>query len=270
MTTFTSQEFIQNNAKPNYYLNKEEFADLQGKLLDEVNDKGQAQTIYSVFLDHTNPYANLVRTLEAEIFPEIPEIMKDFEDNSIFLALVDTRPDAKRIVHAFRLSSLALTGSELDLNSENIGIALIDDLIASEQDGLNSQAFKDYYHDRGIDLSKCISVETNFRVGDKVESDNGISVPQLGYIAVFQAIDRLGITNGDAAIFAHLNKPAIVSLGAVGVEYEPIMGLKDLKTPTVGDEKFDSHYRPVAIPATPKNMAIFRDLIPFAAPEISV
>ena len=82
--------------------------------------------------------------------------------------------------------------------------------------------------------------------------------------------ESLGLHEGNAAIFAHLNKPAIVSLNSVGVEYESIMGREDLKTPTVGENPFDDHYKPVAIPANTKNLEIFSNLIPFAAPKVNL
>src|SRR5690606_22973665 len=116
--------------------------------------------------------------------------------------------------------------------------------------------------------------ETNLRrKGEKPENYNGLPLSQVGYISLFKLVESKGLSVGEAAIFAHLNKAAIVSLQAVGAEYEPIAGREDLKTPTIladGSKDFDFDYKPVAIPATPQNLKVFGELTPFAAPQMAI
>ncbi|MEK9195966.1 MAG: hypothetical protein AAB914_01220, partial [Patescibacteria group bacterium] len=217
------------------------------------------------------------RTLEKQTFPEIEDVMRDYEEESTFLALVDTRQQANRIAHAFRISgaSSSSDGSVVAnsvSNDNSTGIVLIDDIINSGQD-FRINDFRDYYSSRGFDLSKCISVETNWIVGEKSEKFNGLPLPQLGYLALFRLIEARGLNEGDAVLFAHANRVATISLAMSGVEYEPIAGREDLKTPTVkpdGTLSFDDHYKPVAIPASSQNLEVFKQLSTFAAPQIFI
>jgi hypothetical protein len=253
---------------PDYHLGEADLEREQKSLVNSIRQETGQETIHAAWIKQNHEYANIIRTLEAQVFPEIPDVMEGFEEQSVFLALVDTREESQRVVHAFRLSSIRLTGQEELPEGDKTGIALIDDIVESDQ-GVTADAFKQYYAEQGVDLTKCISVETNFRVGDKVESPSDIPVTQLGYISVFQAVEKLGMEGEDAAIFAHLNEPAITSLDAVGISYQPVMGREDLRTPTVGDKPFDDNYKPVAIPATPENVTIFKNLVPFAAPQVT-
>lgn len=264
--------------QPNYYLSPEELGQLQEDLVKEVEAVyGKKEDVYAVWIEPHHRLADLVRTQEAKIFPEIPEVMEDYEDQSMFLALLDTRDGLNHVVHAFRISGTGLKdkvleGAAVEVADENkTGIPLVDDILDSGQD-ITAQEIKEYYQEHGIKLAKCLSVETNFRI-EKVARYNDLPVSQAGYIALFQLAEKQDVSNGDSAIFAHLNTDAINSLSMVGIEYTPIAGRQDLKTPTVGKDgskDFDDHYSPVAIPASQKNLDIFGQLVPFAAPSLYV
>lgn len=252
-----------------YNLTEAQFKELEERLLAKVDAESDQQAVHAVWMRHDSEFASLVRTLESAQFPEIADVMEPFENQSVFLALVDNRPDATRIVHAFRLTSLGLAGMEIP-EGDTTGVALLDDIADSEQ-GVTASQIKRYYEEKEIDLTKCVSVETNFRVGEKVATETGLPVSQLGYLAIFRALERMGIEENKSAVFAHLNVPAVSSLSAVGIEWNPIVGRDQLKTPTVdedGSKGFDIKYTPVEIPGTARNMQVFRDLMPFAAPEV--
>jgi len=254
-----------------YHMSPERAGTLENELLAHVNARTDRETVHAVWLPQESEYADLIRTLECEKFPEIADVMRPFEKQSVFLALVDNRPEVQRIVHAFRLTSLSHADMEIP-EGDTTGVALLDDIIDSDQD-LTASEVKDYYEKQGIDLAKCVSVETNFRVGEKVKVEDGLPVSQKGYLAIFRELERGGVHEGNAAVFAHLNRPAVSSLGMAGVEYGPLAGREDLQTPTVtpdGQRIFDDKYRPVAIIATSHNVQVFQDLMPFAAPEVSV
>jgi hypothetical protein len=125
----------------------------------------------------------------------------------------------------------------------------------------------------GMDLNKCVSVETNFRVGEKVERYNGLPLTQIGYIALFKLVEHMGIKDGDAAVFAALNKDATNSLSFMGATFEPLAGRQDLRTPSTDDDGnpcFDDDYKLVCIPASPTNLEVFGKLEGFAAPQLYV
>ncbi|MCA9301149.1 hypothetical protein KC974_01160 [Candidatus Saccharibacteria bacterium] len=247
----------------NPYLSDHEIEEQQRDLVREVFDRTQLETIHAVWMGPRSRYSNLVRTLETRQFPEMPDVMDGYEDDCKFLALLDTRSGIERVVHAFRLSVPTID------RAQGLQIALLDDLVKSNQK-LTEDELQEFYAAQGIALnSEAASVESNFRVGDKVETDNGLRVSDLGYIAIFQHIAENG---GAKVIFAHLNDAAVNSLGAIGVQDAPIAGVENLSTPTVidGQAGFDEKYHPVAIMNTPQNLAVFAQLTPFAAPEVQL
>jgi hypothetical protein len=233
---------------------------LEPQLVDEVAAQTQHDGVVAAWISPLHAHSELVRVLEADVFPEVPDIMRPYELACDFLALVDTRPNAARVVHAFRLSSSS--GLSSVLARDHVGTVLIDDLVASNQ-GLDHGVIADYYAERGIDLHKSLSIETNFRVGERTETETGLPPAQVGYLAIYQRIVREDIQ----VLFAHLNEPAIRSLDGVGVGWEPIAGRSDVRTPTVGGT-FDEEYRPVAILVNPENSAVLESLADFMPPEV--
>ncbi len=255
---------------PDYDLRSRDLESLQEELVEKILATRRAETICTVWLPGTSPYANVVRTVEQKVFPQIPALMRSVERECLFLGLVDVRAENRRLVHAFRLCGRVLGAPTIiDLTDNGFGIALLDDLVRSGQ--ITGAEIRQYYDSRAVDLGKCLSVETNFRVGDRVEW-GGLRVSDLGYIAVFQVLDRLGIKD-DAAIFAHLNPPAIASLGHVGVQYSAIAGRDDLRTPTIdedGNQSVDASYTPVEIPLSVENLNVFDGLYAFAVPVVEI
>jgi hypothetical protein len=234
-------------------LSEVEFEGTEMKFVGELRERGFADDVVCVWLTADEEYANLVRTLEARTFPELPELMADYEHVSVFGALVDPRGEG-RIAHGFRLSTAA-SNPEAPVSRSGLGMPLVDDLFDSGQ-GLDPAVFIRYYQEAGVDLTKCISVETNFVVGSRTKSNNGQATPVLAYLSMFSILENIGVETGNACIFTHLNRPASISLGAMGVEYGPIAGRQDLQTPTVVG--FDSRYRPYSIEATPTNIAVLQ------------
>lgn len=233
---------------------------LEPQLVEEVAATSGHLGVVVGWIAPLHQYSELIRTLEGEVFAGIREIMQPYELACDFLALVDTRPSEARVVHAFRLSSS--TGLSSIQARDHVGTVLIDDLVASDQ-GIDHRAIEDYYAARDIDLHRSLSIETNFRVGPRSETETGLPPAQVGYLAIYERIVREGIQ----ILFAHLNEPAIESLDGVGVGWEPITGRSDLRTPTVGGT-FDDEYRPVAILVNPQNSAVLASLSDFMPPEV--
>lgn len=107
-------------SKPRYDLSEEEMKLLENDLIEDVEKnvkKGQGflgrfrratEGVYATWLNPDNKYANILRTREAEYFPEVKELTPEVEEDTLFLALVDTREGSKRVVHATTLSGPAL------------------------------------------------------------------------------------------------------------------------------------------------------------------
>ncbi len=263
---------------PRHDLSELELQSVEQDLKEAVIEKfGADEGVFAIWLGSSTHFANAVRTLEANQWPEMPEVMKEHENTSMFLAIFDTRNGIDNIVHAFRVSGAGfkddnVTISDKTTDSDSTGIVLIDDVIKSGQ-GFTAEDFRGYCQDVGIDLSKCMSVETNFRVGKKAEKYNGLPLTQVGYIALFKLVESMDIKNGDAAIFASLNEVATISLGAIGAEFGFLAGRDDLRTPSF-DEKgnpcFDDDYTLVCIPATDHNLGVFGNLTNFGAPQMTI
>lgn len=265
-------EIIDSSANPKsdfspiYQMSEDELRDAEDQLFAYLKSNTATDSdVYTVWLPSGHSFSNIVRHYETEIFPEIPEIVESYEDRCLFLAVVDMRDVSPKVVHGFRFSSKG----ELSENFEGkllTGMPFIDDIINSNQD-LTAEMFFEYYRGIGVDLDKSISVETNFRI-DKVDDYNGVPISQVGYLALFNYVNKQEI-NHNASIFAHLNIPAIKSLGAIGVTYKDIAEIPGLKTPTIGGE-FDSNYSPVDIPFSEENVHIFEQLSVICAPSIEV
>lgn len=262
----TEAESQEDNWEPRYHLSKEEFAELQADLVGKVREARQKDKrpdgITAVAMGSRSPYADLVRTLQVspELWPELEQLMKPYEDNLQFIALVDTRNNADRIVHAFCLSNARL-GSEKDrknhpITSHELPIALLQDLVNSGQ--INADELRNYYKGQGVKLDDSVSVETNFKVGDKVPSLNGMRTSDYGYLAVFKLASSMNKNPfSKTSIFAHLNKVAKVSLQRSGVKFKPVAGRAELQTPTT-DGKTDPHFAPFEIPGSLDNVTRFK------------
>ncbi len=251
----------------NYHLSEEELKSIERGVVADLVSDGGPEALYAVWTGPSHPLSNVIRTLELGHWETMDEIMAEHEGRSQFLSLVDTRGGRNQIVHGFRLSQAdpAIHERAEQGTLENTGIVIVDDIIHSGQN-FSAPEFYDYYVSRGYDPAKFLSVETNFRIA-KTPKHNGLPPAQIGYLAVFNNAERSITREGESAIFAGLNRPATVSLGAVGVEYGPIADRNDLRTPLTEGE-FDDNYTTVAIPGSAHNLALFRDLQPFGAPTV--
>lgn len=254
--------------RPRYDLTPEECAELEGDLLGIVEGQYPEEGVCAVWINPYHRFANLIRAKEAEFFPEVEEVSEQDESNTLFLALVDTRPGSRRLVHGATITGVPYEGetpeSVLPNEAQSTGFITVDSLI--ELGNFTAQGFQDYYKEKGIDLDNSFAVETNFRVGDKVEPYQGVQIADLAYLTMFSLIQRKGINEG-VAVFASINRASITSFGRVGLEYEPLMGREDMKTP---EAALGLDYLPVAIPLNENNRAMFEMMSSFNLPEISL
>lgn len=250
---------------PRYDLKPEEIGEIETELLFAANKLTTDGGIVATWISPWHNYSNLLRSYEAVNFPEVVELPEDIEDRSLFLALVDTRDGVERVVHSTTVSGILgrKAGDEIE-DEEGVhitsGFIVIDDLV--EMGNFTNEEFWDYYNERGIDLEHSMSVETNFRVGDRVESYSGLSTSDIAYLSLFRLLKRRANSLNTAVVFANINGKSIHSFERVGIVCEPLMGRSNLVT---SESMQGLDFKPVAIPS---NAKIF-DQINLDVPEIS-
>jgi|GEM_PF-601670 len=228
-------------AKYVYDMPEEEFKRLESELVASIKDQHPEPDVYAAWISPEHPYANILRTAEIEYFPEIPELVTDeVEQQSLFYALIDTRNGEDRIVHGARLSGLSLEESNpgAHINGEVPGFIVIDELISDGK--LSPEEFKAYCVNHGIDTKKSFSVETNFRVGDRVPSRNGVRLTDIAYMTFNDILGDSGSVD-EGAVFASINKASLISFGRAGIGFAPVPYTPD---PSSKEEK----YKPVSLP----------------------
>lgn len=245
--------------KTRYDLSQEELSDLENDLVSEVKRRFPEEGVYAAWIEPDHRYANLIRSYEAQYFPEVQTLPDTNELNTLFFALVDTRGFANRIVHGATISK-----GQIESHGNSTGFIGMDQLI--EKDNFTAQEFKDYYVDRGIDVSKSISVETNFRVGEKTKPINGFTPAQYAYLSFFNRLEKKADDLRKAAIFSSINRASVLSFQRFGLDFEPLMGRTDLKTP---EADLGLDYLPVVIPYTENNISLFR-LMDKPLPEVEL
>lgn len=247
--------------KPRYDLEPKELHELEQELVQKVKKENPGEAMVGVWIKPTSKFANFVRTHEAKFFPEVQAVSEEDEKNTMFLALVDARSSSNRIVHAATITGVDQDNIEgqvvkkPDQDPSTTGLYTVDSLI--ELGNFSAQEFHDYYTSKKIDLGKCISVETNFRVGETAEKFHGFKTSDIAYLLFFKMLAKRKPTLGASAVFATINKASADSFKRVGLTYHPLMGREDLKTPESVQGR-DS--LPVAIPYDKHNKDLFESM----------
>jgi hypothetical protein len=215
---------------PKYDLDSDQLNVLEAELVDAVRGGANSEGITAVWLGPGHRYANIIRTQEARLFPEVHDSSAADEDKTVFLALVDTRPGSSRVVHG---ATVCGAGAREEGGSRaaavSTGFITIDNLI--ELGNFSAYEFESYYASRNIDLTRCLSVETNFRIGQRVPNAWGLSTSTIAYLMIFRFLVRCGAGRNRALIFADVNRVSRISFQRTGIIYAPLMGRTDLLTP---------------------------------------
>lgn len=209
-----------------YNLSEKELSTLETAMVSYVEERQESPGISALWITPTHTFSNFVRTHEASYFPEVAEVSDGDEDNTVFLALVDTRESSKRVVHGATLMrpKTPHNGEE----TSTTGFYTIDSLI--ERDNFSQEEFYEYYANKGVDVTKCLSVETNFRIGEKPEALNGLKPADIAYVALFQKLIASQPKKGESLIIATINERQSQSFDRIGLKHEPILGRTDLST----------------------------------------
>src|ERR1019366_1662425 len=141
--------------------------ELAGLAVEQYGPDGPG--LYGLWVPYDSPYANISRTSEKEHFPEANEVDLSVEQNSEFYLVIDTRAGKHRAVHSATITGVTDVKRENELPTDMV---VIDDLV--EMGNFSHKEFYQYYQDIGVDVTKCIAVETNLRIGEKVPSQSGV------------------------------------------------------------------------------------------------
>lgn len=251
---------------PRYDLTPEELKTLESEFIHSIEERGITDGIVATWVTPFHRFADIPRVYESQYFPEVEELSDQETENSLYLVLVDMREGEKRPVHSTIISRQNISKEGLSSNSDvdkgETGFYVIDDLIKTGN--FTAEEFRDYYETKGFDLSKCISVETNFRIGDKVSRYQGVRVPELSYMVVMGMFFDANPEIGKSAVFASINRMSALSFKMAGLKYEPLMGRTDFVTSEAARGLI---YHPVCIPYDDDNHPVFEKLA-LKIPEI--
>lgn len=216
---------------PTYDLEPDQLNILEAELVDAIRGEADSEGITAVWLGPEHRYANIIRTHEARLFPEVHDSSAADESKTIFLALVDTRAGGCRVVHGATLCGARATLDEERIASPTVstGFITIDSLI--ELGNFTASEFERYYASGNIDLTRCGSVETNFRIGQRVSNAWGLSTSTLAYLMIFRFLVRRGALRNRALVFADVNRVSRISFQRAGIMYAPLMDRTDLVSP---------------------------------------
>lgn len=211
--------------EPKYNLSTQELRILEQEMVSVAREREASADIVALWISPTHRFSNFLRTHEASYFPEVADVSEDDEKNTLFLALIDTREGVERVVHGVTV----MRPLSMDSVSEGgTGFYTIDSLI--KRGNFSSDEFHEFYGEKGADISKCLSVETNFRIGERPPMLNGLKMADIAYVAIFQKLMASRLNLNEGLIFATVNSKQIDSFTRVGLRHEPIMGRTDLDT----------------------------------------
>ncbi|NTW62247.1 hypothetical protein HGB25_02455 [Candidatus Saccharibacteria bacterium] len=249
-----------NVSRPRYDLNPEELKELEAELVGSIEEQGVHDGVVAVWIAPFHRFADIPRVYESQYFPEVEELSDQETENSLYLLMVDMRDGVKRPVHSTIISRQNVSREGLAIDQDEVGgdttgFYVIDDLIRTGN--FTADEFRDYYESRGFDLSKCISVETNFRIGDKTQKYQGARIAELSYMAVMKMFFDTQPEIGHAAVFASVNRLSALSFRMVGLKSEPLMGRDDFVT---SEAERGLVYHPVCIPYDGSNHPVFEKM----------
>lgn len=249
----------------NYNLSADELVTLENQLIDIAIIKGATDGLIAFWISPTSPFSNIVRTYESLHFPEVEGVSEGDELTTLFLCIMDMRLPEPRVVHAASTSNYDELKS--GKHGDSTGFYTVDQLI--RLGNFTAREFEEYYNKEEVALSACISVETNFRVGEHTDKYRGFPVSNVAYKALYAHAKSRALESGEpglAGIFSSINEASKRSFTKFGIEYRPLMGRTNLKTP---EEVFGLEYQPVFIPESRKN-SLLLGLAPMPKHTISV
>jgi GNAT superfamily N-acetyltransferase len=245
-------------AGDHYHLPERQVRALEREMVSAVKTEFSEPDVYAVWVAPDHRFADAVRTLEARQFPEMPDVVNDsVEEHSTFLVLVDTRNNEDRIIHCTRLSGISLneqTEERSSRSEESSGYIVIDEAIGKGE--LSLEDFKQFCEQQNIDADTCISVETNFRVGERVPERDGLRISDIGYATFFRKALAKSTEASRSVLFASINIGTRKSLGTIGLQHVPLIENQS-------QDSAEKDYELVAVPGGGENYSILTMLAQF-------
>lgn len=236
----------------------------EDRLVAEARAAAPGEAGVAVWLEPAHPAAEVVRELELQIFPDVASFLSpEVERRCRMLAVVDLS-GAGEVKHCFRVSACHFGPDEID--PESSGMPMIDEVIDANP-GITLEMVVDHYRARGVDLRRCIAVETNFRVS-RGKAPHGLRWSDVGYMALGKEV--LEGTEGDGAhgIFGHMNEGTVRSLAAIGVELEPFCGDETLRSPASRVGSVENRFSPLFVAETEANLEVVRSIGSLVPPSV--
>lgn len=254
------------DAAPNYDLSEAECDLIKKDLVRKVR-AAYGNTIAALWIDGRRPEANLLRTREKQTFPKIDTeaLFGQYDESNMFLAIVDARRGKSGVIRGTRLSGRHFDPRHKTNLAPNVerdggtGMAMFRDMIVDGE--LSGQEVAEYYRNQDIDLSECVSVETNFKIERARRRWAFIPMSRLAYLAMYNYVRKGDLKGGNTrAIFAHINDASRDSLSRLGVTLDYIAGRADLRTPAGpgSEQRYDDKFTPVALLDTPQTKRSMR------------
>lgn len=251
--------------EPNYFLSPEELADLEADIVCRTIETNPEEVV-AVWVDPCHPFSNISRTHEANYFPEVAELEPEYDKAQEILLLVDTREGEERVIHAATTTKLRDVPREQMIEEQKSGIYTIDSLV-----GLGNftvAEFFEYYDGIGIDLTKSLCAETNFKVHPetKVLPFNFLGGADLAYLELYSKLIREGGEIGHTVVIATANSKQIASLARNGFGTLPLLGKDAFVTE---EEDLGVVSKPMVIPID-ENFKSIMDMIEFKLSTVRI
>lgn len=244
----------------NYKLSADSITSLTRELSERFDP---ADRVVSVWVEPDSPYADVARSHELEFWPYAVETFAPYDDRSWFLLILDLRPDDPEIVHVARTTRSF--DRETALERGRSGLAIIDDIMAVDQrPPVSFGDFVEFYTTRGIDLTNCVSLETN-RTIHKRPLFNSLTASQIAYLTIYDLFRPALLEKG--MVFASINVASARSFEKMGMRFEPFMDRHDIRVPTHSNE-FDDDYVVVTLFAGGDNVPLLESVMDLAPPIV--
>jgi len=223
-----------------------------------------AAPVVLVEIPGDHPVADLIRALERAQFPDVEAFLTDeVESRCRFLAVVDRSGPEPALAFATRVSSPRF--GPTPPRPDETGLPMLDEVLAVNE-GIDAPALVAHYGQRGVDVARCVAVETNFRLAPTRDAPTGLRWSDHAYVGVFDLL--MEGPPGGKGVFAHANEATVRSLGAIDLTFEAVMGRPDLVSPAAQQGEADDRYAPGYIDLTEHSRRVFRQLEPLSAPKV--
>ena len=221
-----------NKTERRYDLSIEEMETLESELVQKARKANMDGGIVAVWINPKSKYANFVRMHESQYFPEVADVKESDDDDILFLALIDTRDGVNKVIHGAQMTGLSYIPTKRlfkkqDNKQDSTGLYTLDSLISLGN--FTYYELNEYYAKIGVDVSKSIAVETNFRI-ENADKYQGLTPAEIAYLMSFRLVKRTSGKLTNKARFASINRASKISFKRFGLEFQTVMNRAEFIT----------------------------------------